>query len=317
LIQSNTSKTNSLIIGGGGFLGKNLAELLLSEGQTVRIFERAGYDKQQFKQHHEIEWCFGDYFCSDEISPALQNVDVVYLFSSTTNPKTSNDNFSYDIESNLVAAVSFLEIASQHNIRKIIFPSSGGTVYGIPGNTPISETHSTHPICSYGINKLAIEKYFGLFERQYGLDYTILRISNPYGPYQSVDSGQGVIASFLHKIINNQEIEIWGDGSTIRDYVYIADVTRALLQAANINPEKKLFNIGSGIGYNLNEILLHIEQITGKKARKRYLDSRLLDVPINILDIAMASQYLHWEPSYKLHKGLEATATWLYSQNAI
>lgn len=307
----------SLIIGGGGFLGKNLAELLLSEGREICIFERIGYDRLQFRQHKEIEWSFGDYSSSDDISAVLQNVDVVYLFASTTTPKTSNDNFSYDIESNLVATVSFLEIASRHNVRKIIFPSSGGTVYGIPENTPISETHANHPICSYGINKLAIEKYLALFERQHGLNYTILRISNPYGPYQAVNSGQGVVATFLHKVINNEEIEIWGDGSTIRDYVYVADVARALLQAANKNSEQRIFNIGSGIGYDLNGILSLIEQIAGKKARRHYVAGRLLDVPINILDIGMARHLLDWTPSYKLHEGLEATANWLYNQNTI
>ena len=305
-----------LIVGGGGFLGKNLAELLLSEGQAVRIFERVGYDRLQFRQHQEIEWNFGDYANGDDISAALQNVEVVYLFASTTTPKTSNDNFSYDIESNLVATVSFLEIASRHEIRKIIFPSSGGTVYGIPGNTPIVETHPNHPICSYGINKLAIEKYLALFKRQHGLDYTVLRISNPYGPYQSVNSEQGVVANFLHKVINNEEIEIWGDGSVVRDYVYVADVARALLQASGNNSGQRIFNIGSGLGYDLNEILLHIEQIAGKKARRRYVAGRLLDVPINILDIGMARQLLDWTPSYTLHEGLEATANWLYNQTS-
>ena len=304
----------SLIVGGGGFLGRNLAGLLLSEGQSVRIFERTGYDHSQFPLHRQIEWQYGDYSRPEDISSALQNVDVVYLFASTTTPKTSNDNFSYDIESNLVATVSFLEIASKHEIRKIIFPSSGGTVYGIPGNTPISEAHSNHPICSYGINKLAIEKYLALFERQHGLDYTVLRISNPYGPYQSVNSGQGVVANFLYKVLNNEEIEIWGDGSTIRDYVYVADVARALLQASGNNSGQRIFNVGSGIGYDLNEILLHIEQIAGKKARRRYVAGRLLDVPINILDIGKARQLLDWTPSYTLHEGLEATANWLYNQ---
>lgn len=107
----------SLIIGGGGFLGKNLAELLLSEGRAVSIFEHTGYDKLQFPLHRQIEWHYGDYSREADISPALQNIDVVYLFPSTTTPKTSNDNFTYDIESNLLATVSFLEIASQHEIR--------------------------------------------------------------------------------------------------------------------------------------------------------------------------------------------------------
>ena len=133
----NSSGACSLIVGGGGFLGKNLAELLLSEGQHVRIFERVGYDPGQFPSHHKIEWHFGDYSRAGDISPALANIDTVYLFSSTTTPKTSNDDYCHDIRSNLLATISFLDTASNCGVKKIIFPSSGGTVYGIPESTPI------------------------------------------------------------------------------------------------------------------------------------------------------------------------------------
>ncbi|MGH8050046.1 MAG: NAD-dependent epimerase/dehydratase family protein [Arenimonas sp.] len=304
----------NLIVGGGGFLGKNLAELLLSKGQTVRIFERAGYDCSQFPLHRQIEWHYGDYSLERDILPALENIDAVYLFASTTTPRTSNDDYGHDIESNLLATVSFLDIASKRGVGKIIFPSSGGTVYGIPESSPISEQHANNPICSYGINKLSIEKYLALFQRQTGLQYIILRISNPYGRYQPANSGQGVITTFLDKALRDEEIEIWGDGSVIRDYIYIDDVTRALLCASKNNSEQRIFNIGSGTGYSLNQLLSHIEQLVGKKVRKRYLQGRLLDVPKNILDIGKAKLHLEWDPRYDLDQGLEATAKWLSSK---
>jgi UDP-glucose 4-epimerase len=307
----------SLIIGGGGFLGKNLAELLLSKGQAVSIFERTSHGMQQLPRYQDIEWFYGDYHCYEDISPALENIDTVYLFASTTTPKTSNDNYCHDINSNLIASVKFLEIACKHGIRKIIFPSSGGTIYGIPESTPINENHPVNPICSYGINKLAIEKYLSLFYRINGLEYTVLRISNPYGPYQPVNSGQGVITTFLHNVLHNKTIEIWGDGSVIRDYIYVTDVTRALWCAANNTSEQRVFNIGSGTGYSLNEILCRIEEHLGGKAKKLYLEGRLLDVPKNILDISKAKQYLNWEPSYKLDAGLEETIKWLNNQKMV
>lgn len=310
----NSSGARSLIVGGGGFLGKNLAELLLSEGQHVRVFERVGYDPGQFPSHHQIEWHFGDYSRADEISPALANIDTVYLFASTTTPKTSNDDYCHDIQSNLLATISFLDTASNCGVKKIIFPSSGGTVYGIPESTPISENHANNPICSYGINKLAIEKYLALFQRQNGLEYTILRIANPYGRYQPANSGQGVITTFLDKALRDEEIEIWGDGSVIRDYVYIDDVARALLLASKNDLEQRVFNIGSGKGYSLNQLLAQIERLLGKTVKKRYLQGRLLDVPTNILDIEKAKLHLEWEPRYELHQGLEVTAKWLDSR---
>lgn len=306
----------SLILGGGGFLGKNLARHLMSDGSSFRIFERRNYNTTQFPENEKIEWMLGDFASEKDILPALENVDVVFLFASSTTPKTSQDDFGFDIASNLLATVKFLEIASKAGVRKIVFPSSGGTVYGIPVETPIREIHPTNPICSYGINKLAIEKYLALFHRMKGLEYTVLRISNPYGPHQPVNTGQGVISTFMHKILANEEIEIWGDGSVIRDYVHVDDVTRAFVKAANTDSEQRVFNIGSGFGNDLNEILSQIEVVLGRKANKRYLDGRLLDVPQNILDITMAKQHLNWEPRCDLIQGLGDTASWLQGQSA-
>jgi len=301
----------SLIVGGGGFLGKNLGRHLHSAGLPVRVFERSGYDAAQFPNYQDTQWFFGNYASGKDITPALENIDTVFLFASTTTPKTSNDDYGFDIESNLLATVAFLDIAHKYGVKKIVFPSSGGTVYGIPATTPIAEHHATDPICSYGINKLAIEKYLSLFSRMKAMQYTVLRISNPYGPYQPANTGQGVISTFIHKISHDEEIEIWGDGSVIRDYVYIDDVSRAFLAAASNSSEQRIFNIGSGTGHSLNEVLLHIEELLGKKAKKRYLEARLLDVPENVLDIHLADKLLDWKPAYNLNRGLGDTLTWL------
>lgn len=306
----------SLIVGGGGFLGKNLGRHLHSAGLPVRIFERSGYVAAQFPNNQDAQWFFGNYASEKDIAPALENIDTVFLFASTTTPKTSNDDYGFDIESNLLATVGFLDIAHKHGVKKIVFPSSGGTVYGIPATTPITELHPTDPICSYGINKLAIEKYLSLFARMKAMQYAVLRISNPYGPYQPANTGQGVISTFIHKIAHDEEIEIWGDGSVIRDYVHVDDVSRAFALAAHTDSEQRIFNIGSGVGHDLNAILRQIEDLLGRKAKKRYFDGRLLDVPENILDIAMAKRHLGWEPRHDLIQGLGDAAAWLQSQTA-
>ena len=305
---------NSLIVGGGGFLGKNLADFLLAKGQVVRIFQRRGYLQEPFPNIGKVDWMSGDFSNPEEILPALEGIDVVFLMSSTTTPKTSNDNFIYDIETNLVNTVRFLEIACRTSIKKIVFTSSGGTVYGAPQSMPIREDQATDPICSYGINKLAIEKYLALFQKQHGLEYSVLRISNAYGNYQPANTGQGLVATFLNKMLCNEEIEIWGDGSVIRDYIYAEDVARALYCAASKNARQRIFNIGSGIGYSVNEILFQMETLLGRKARTRYFESRLIDVPKNILDISNARLHLDWEPSFNIQSGLKATADWLKLQ---
>lgn len=151
------------------------------------------------------------------IREALEGIDVVFHLASTTLPKTSNDDPGYDVRSNVVDTIQLLEACVDAGVRKVIFASSGGTVYGVPERLPIKEDHPTNPISSYGIVKLTIEKYLGLFHYLYGLDYAALRISNPYGPYQDPAGQQGAISVFLHRILSGQPIAIWGDGEIVRE----------------------------------------------------------------------------------------------------
>jgi len=192
------------------------------------------------------------------------------------------------------------------NVKKIIFPSSGGTVYGYPEPSSINEEHKTNPICSYGICKLMIEKYLYMFNNLYGLDYQILRISNPYGPYHNALS-QGVINVFLSKIIKGETIEIWGDGSICRDYIYIDDVIDILEMMANKDIDAKILNIGSGEGTSLNNLIKIMKSITGANFNVEYKEGRKVDVPVNILDISKACKLLDWKPKISLEEGIEIT----------
>ena len=200
-----------------------------------------------------------------------------------------------------------LDLAVKYSVKKIIFTSSGGTVYGVPSEIPITENSLTNPICSYGINKLSIEKYLHLYHHLYNLDYCILRLANPYGQGQKLLSSQGVISIFIYKALCNHILEIWGDGTTTRDYIYIDDVVRSLVAAIDYNGKEKIFNIGSGQGITLNTLISQIEQILGYQIKCNYLDSRPLDVPINILNIDRAKYHLDWKPLISLPEGLELT----------
>ena len=301
-----------LILGGGGFIGSNLAEALLSAGYRVRIFERP---HSQTQMHpgiiEQLEWVEGDFSNPAEVDVALHECDIVFHLISTTLPKSSNENPIYDVESNLVATISMLESARKHAVKKVIFTSSGGTVYGIPTVTPISETHPTEPIASYGITKLAIEKYLHLFHILHGLDYCVLRLANPYGKGQRVIASQGAIAVFLYKALHNKTIEIWGDGSITRDYIHISDVVSAMLQTLSYSGSQRIFNIGSGIGISLNEILHEIEIICGHAVKKTYLPGRQFDVPCNVLNIDRARETLHWQPKVSFSQGIKETVGWI------
>ncbi len=309
---------NCLVLGGGGFIGLNLCEALLANGHKVRVFERprlkiagTAENPAEKKTLSALEWIEGDFANPADVGSAVAGCDVIFHLIGTTLPKSSNDNPSYDIESNVISTLGLLDIARVHKVKKIVFISSGGTVYGIPKEIPIPETHPTDPVCSYGIAKLTIEKYLHLYQYLYGLDYCVLRVANPFGERQRTASVQGAVAVFLHQALNNETIEIWGNGSVVRDYVYIKDVVDAFLKAMDHTGSPRTFNIGSGRGHSLNELLETIESLLGHAVNRIYKEGRPLDVPRNVLDISRAKESLNWQPRTSFQEGLMKTMEWM------
>jgi UDP-glucose 4-epimerase len=301
---------NILVLGGTGFLGGCLCRELLAAGHAVRVLERTSSAPPE-RAPSAIEYVSGDFADAVALSAAVEGCDVVFHLISTTLPKTSNDNPVYDLQSNLLDTVRLLDIARSSGVRKIIFASSGGTVYGKPQATPIAEGHPTEPECSYGIAKLAIEKYLQLYEHLYGLSYQVLRIANPYGEGQAPTRQQGAIAVFLNKALRGEAITVWGDGSVVRDYVYVEDVARAFRHALAYDGPERIFNIGSGGGHSVNEILNTIESLTQLPLHIDYVEPRAFDVPVNVLDIGRAGRELDWAPAVPLEEGLRRTLAWL------
>jgi UDP-glucose 4-epimerase len=156
-----------------------------------------------------------------------------------------------------------------------------------------------------------VEKYLGLFDHLHGLDYTALRISNPYGPYQDPGGQQGAVPVFLHRLRTGHPVTIWGDGSVVRDYLYISDLVEALKQVAEAETQQKVFNVGSGQGISLNELVALIAEVTGERPVVEYVPGRALDVPANVLDVAWAREELGWSPTTELAEGIERTWHWI------
>lgn len=300
---------NILILGGQGFIGYNLTlRLLKEEKNNITIFEKT---IRQDRFNSLCNYVTGEFSNIVNYEHIFKDIDVVFHLISTTIPKNSNDDIKYDIESNVISTVELLKICVKNNVKKVIFASSAGTIYGCPKSIPITEDHRNNPICSYGISKLAIEKYLFMFHQLYGLDYQILRVSNPYGQYQNPFSQQGAIGVFLGKILKNEPIEIWGDGSVSRDYIFIDDLTEALYLTMNNNSKEKILNIGSGKGTSLNQILEIIREVVRKKIDVLYEEGRGIDVPCNILDITKAKQCLNWYPKVDLYDGIKKTWDWI------
>jgi UDP-glucose 4-epimerase len=301
-----------LVIGGGGFIGSSVVDRLVQDGHELRIFERPRVEPYRaFSANEHVEWITGDMLSAHDVSDAIQGMDAVFHLVSFTLPKNSNEDILYDVQTNLTATVQLLDAMIANQVGRIIFVSSGGTVYGVPQYLPIDENHPTNPLVSYGITKLAIEKYVLMFQHLHGIRSIIFRVANPYGPRQRIETAQGAATIFLHRAIHSLPVEIWGDGSVVRDYIYITDVAEAFSQALHYSGSKSVFNISSGAGVSLNELLNTIEFVVDRPIARRYLPARPFDVPVSILDRSLAETELKWHPKVNLSQGLSNTLHWL------
>ncbi len=304
-----------VIFGGGGFIGSTIADRLLLDGHELRIFERprvAPYRK--FAKSERVEWMTGDFSSTHDVGDAITGMDVVLHLVSTTLPKNSNDDPIYDVQTNVVATLQMLNAMVSHHVHKIVFISSGGTVYGNPVYLPIDENHPTDPLVSYGITKLAIEKYINMYSHLYGIKAITLRVANPYGERQRIETAQGAVGVFLHNAIMGIPINIWGDGSVTRDYIHVSAVAEAFVKAVEYAGDKRCFNISSGVGTSLNELISMIEDAVDSPVEVKYLPGRPFDVPVNVLSNGLAREEMGWNPSLSMGEGIARTAEWMKSE---
>lgn len=305
-MESNCNK-RCLVLGGCGFLGSVVVRHLVGQGWHVRVLDKEGVDTARlFSVLPSLEMMYGDFMNGGDLERALEGMPTVLHFIGTTIPQSSMNDIHFDIETNLLPTIRLLELMRTRPRQRLVYASSGGTVYGIaPQPTPLKENSLTDPISSYGISKLSIEKYIRLFGYNYGLPYSILRFANPYGASQQTTRPQGAVGVFLHKIMQDEEISIWGDGSVIRDYIYEEDVAlavEAVLDAAD--KSSGIYNVGTGKGTSLNELLEIIRRVSGREGRVCHDPSRSFDVPYNVLDISKIALETGWTPRYSLEEGV-------------
>jgi UDP-glucose 4-epimerase len=301
------------VIGGGGFIGTHLCNALARKGAKVAALGRSRLDAAALDPR--VEWSCCELSDVPRLRERLGGVDIVYHLASTTTPPLAEADPAADVAENVVPTIRLMEAAAQLGVRRLIFASSGGTVYGAPAQVPIPETAATEPISAYGLQKLAIERYLALFRRKHGLDSIVLRVSNPYGPLQRARRSQGVIAAFLEATLRGEALEIWGDGTVTRDFIFIDEVVEAMLLAAGHEGPSRVFNVGSGRGIDINTVANDVERVLERGRPKRiHHAARPADVPINILDVSRIRDEMGWRPRTSWIDGLRRTAAWMRTQ---
>jgi UDP-glucose 4-epimerase len=301
----------ALVIGGNGFIGSHLVDELLTQGWEVVVLDFQ--DRRYGPMPPSLHFIRGDLNQIYLVREALTGVDVVFHLAWATIHETSTQDPTADITANLLPSIHLFEACRLMGVRRVVFTSSGGTVYGPTNALPVLESHPKNPINGYGITKLAVEKYLQMFHHLYGLEYAILRPSVPYGPRQNPLGRQGAVAVFLYRIAHGLPIAIWGDGGSItRDYFFISDLVQALIASAirDLNRER-IFNIGGKEEISLLRLVSLIENTIDKKANLEYLPARKFDVSRILLNTDLAKKVLDWQPATGMAEGLKKTWAWM------
>ncbi|WP_046114691.1 NAD-dependent epimerase/dehydratase family protein [Aquincola tertiaricarbonis] len=301
-----------VLLGGTGFIGRHLASYCQPGADIVIVSRHAPMNVDRLPG---VRYVQGDSASQDFLRQVIRADDHVVYLAYNSVPKTSFDDPLRDIQENLPLAISLLSVLRDVPVKRLLYVSSGGTVYGPTEEAaPIAEDHPTHPISPYGITKLAVEKYCRMYARLFGIPVVIARPSNPYGPGQVPYRGQGFIATAVAKILQGDEMPVFGPHGTVRDYLYIEDLCAAMKVLLHSQPAPgAIFNIGSGIGLNNLQVLQAVAEAAGRKmseVKVDFLPARHFDVAYNVLDSSRL-EALGWSCRTTLAQGLPATIQWV------
>jgi UDP-glucose 4-epimerase len=308
-----SNRESHLILGGGGFIGQHVAAILARQGHEVIVAGRSA-SKPAFASDIDelIKWRHFDLECAPWDS-LIEGVTVIHHYAWSSVPASANEDPILDLSKNVLPTVGLLEALRKkgRQAAKLIFASSGGTVYGKPLHLPIHENHPLNPINAYGAGKAAVEMYLGAYRAVYGLDCRVARLANPFGAGQDLTKGLGAATTFIHNALSHLPLVIWGDGEIIRDFIHISDAAAGLVALAGAAPMDGhwVFNIGSGQGVSLNAIIVELESKLRYRIDVSYRQGRKFDVPVSVLDISLIRETLGWRPLLSFSEGVTKTLT--------
>ena len=303
-----------MVTGGAGFIGSHVVDEYIKEGHEVLVIDNLNSGRREYinkkarfflvdiRDSDALEKVFRD-FRPDVINHHAAQISVVY---SMKNPEL-------DIDINIKGTLNLIELAGKYNVRKFIFASTGGALYGEPQELPCTEEHPILPLAPYGIDKATAEHYIRIYADVFGYNYVILRYANVYGPRQDPFGEAGVVAIFTMRMLKNQDCIIFGDGNQSRDFVFVEDVARANLLALHYEPQEDIlpvFNIATSIPTTVNEIFKTLKELVSYDKDPVYEKKREGEVYKIYLSFEKARKYLGWSPRFSIKEGLKMTVEW-------
>lgn len=294
-----------IVTGGAGFIGSHLVDKLIELGHKVVVLDNLSTGKKENINKK------AKFYKVDILSPKIFEIfkkerpKIVYHFAAQINVRKSVENPLFDAKTNILGSLNILEACKKFKVKKIIFASTGGAIYGEAKKIPTPEDYQPNPISPYGIAKLTIENYLKFYKENFGLDFVSLRFSNVYGPRQDPKGEAGVVAIFIDKLLKGKRPIIFGNGNQTRDFIFVGDVIDACLKVLNYRGKEKIFNVGTGIETSINKLYRIIAKFLNSKIEPKYAPSKPGDLKRSCLDISKIKRKLRWKAKFNLEKGLK------------
>ena len=302
-----------LVTGGAGFCGSHLVDRLIAEGHQVVVVDNlsTGFERNINSQARFFKMDIRDQNLEEIFK--REGIEIVNHHAAQMDVRRSTREPMYDADVNILGSLNLMQLAVKYGIKKFIYISSGGAVYGEPEYLPVNEGHKINPGCQYGISKHTVEHYLTLYQAHYGLNFTVLRYPNVYGPRQNPYGEAGVVAIFGMQMLAGIQPTIFGDGTKTRDYVYISDVVAANILAMGDKGDGRIYNLGWEKEVSDLEVFTAVRDALGKTTEPQFGEKRLGEIDRICLDSTKARQELGWQPKVPFAEGIKSTMEFLLS----